>query len=151
MIGIAGPDQLAAGVEVVVIGMGGEPVFSPEENRALYQAALAFADSPLAALVAEASDLLARAGVQQPGRMLGPLLGAALDNAVRLGDAGLGGPVARGDDSSVAAHVAALGDASPGALKGYLALARLTADRDLASGTLLPADAERLLDVLGDP
>jgi hypothetical protein len=47
--------------------------------------------------------------------------------------------------------VAALGYASPGALKAYLALARLTADRALAAGTLLPADAERLLDVLGDP
>ncbi len=149
--GITAPDQLRAVAEVLVIEMGGDPVFIPEENRALYHAALAFADSPLAALVAEASDLLARAGVQQPGRMLGPLLGAALDNAVRLGDAGLRGPVARGDDGSVAAHVAALGDASPGALKVYLALARLTADRALAAGTLRPADAERLLGVLGDP
>ena len=50
----------------------------------------------------------ARAGVEEPGRMLGPLLGAALDNALRLGDAALTGPVARGDAGTVAAHVAAL-------------------------------------------
>ena len=149
--GITAPEALRAVAEVLVIEMGGDPVFIPEENRALYHAALAFASSHLAALVAEAIDLLARAGAEQPGRMLGPLLGAALDNAVRLGDASLTGPVARGDDASVAAHVAALGYASPGALKAYLALARLTADRALAAGTLLPADAERLLDVLGDP
>lgn len=149
--GITAPEALRAVAEVLVIEMGGDPVFIPEESRALYHAALAFAGSHLAALVAEASDLLARAGAPQPGRMLGPLLGATLDNAVRLGDASLTGPVARGDDGSVAAHVAALGSASPGALKAYLALARLTADRALAAGVLRPADAERLLDVLGDP
>jgi hypothetical protein len=31
----------------------------------------------------------------------------------------------------------------------YVAMARLTADRALAAGILSPADAERLLDVLG--
>ena len=35
----------------------------------------------LVTLVVEAMDLLAAAGVAEPGRMLGPLLGAALDNA----------------------------------------------------------------------
>jgi predicted short-subunit dehydrogenase-like oxidoreductase (DUF2520 family) len=148
--GITAPDQLRAVAEVLVIEMGGEPAFIPEENRALYHAALSFASGHLVALVTEAADLLARAGAEQPGRMLGPLLGAALDNAVRLGDAGLSGPAASGDDGSVAAHVAVLRETSPGALKAYLALARLTADRALASGTLRPADAERLLDVLGE-
>ena len=85
-----------------------------------------------------------------PNRMLGPLLGAALDNALRFGDAGLTGPVARGDDGTVAAHVAAIKAEEPGALNAYLALARLTADRALAAGLLSPADAERLLGVLGD-
>jgi len=46
--------------------------------------------------------------------------------------------------------VAAIQAAEPGALKAYLALARLTADRALAAGLLRPNDAERLLDVLGD-
>ena len=35
-----------------------------------------------------------------------PLLGAALDNALRSGDAALTGPVARGDAGTVAAHIA---------------------------------------------
>lgn len=148
--GVTAPEPLRAVAEVLVIEMGGEPVFIPEESRPLYHAALAFAANHLVALVAEAKDLLGMAGVPQPGRMLGPLLGAALDNAVRLGDAGLTGPVARGDDGSVAAHVAALSAASPGAVKAYLALARLTAGRALAAGMLRPADAERLLDVLGE-
>src|SRR6201999_1691478 len=57
--------------------------------------------------VSEAPPLLREAGADNPNRMLGPLLSAALDNALRLGDAGLTGPVARGDDGTVAAHVAA--------------------------------------------
>jgi predicted short-subunit dehydrogenase-like oxidoreductase (DUF2520 family) len=80
--------------------------------------------------------------------MLAPLLSAALDNALRLGDAGLTGPVARGDVDTVAGHIAALRDTSPEALQAYLALARLTADRALAAGILSAPDAQRLLGVL---
>jgi hypothetical protein len=39
--------------------------------------------------------------------------------------------------------------ASRAAVAAYVAMARLTADRALAAGLLKPADAERLLDVLG--
>ena len=116
-----------------MIEMGGEPVFIAEENRPLYHAALAFAANHLVTLVAEAASLLGQAGADNPERMLGPLLGAALDNALRFGDAGLTGPVARGDSGTVAAHLAAIRAAEPGALPAYLALARLTADRALAA------------------
>jgi predicted short-subunit dehydrogenase-like oxidoreductase (DUF2520 family) len=125
-------------------------VFIAEENRALYHAALAFAANHLVTLVAEAASMLATAGADNPNAMLGPLLGAALDNALRFGDTGLTGPVARGDDGTVAAHVAVLAARDPAALPAYRALARLTADRALAAGLLSPGDAARLLDVLGD-
>jgi predicted short-subunit dehydrogenase-like oxidoreductase (DUF2520 family) len=81
--------------------------------------------------------------------MLSPLLYAALDNALRLGDDALTGPVARGDADTVASHIAALREAAPQTLPAYLALARLTADRALAAGTLAAPDAQRLLGVLG--
>ena len=148
--GVTAPEPLRAAAEALVIEMGGEPVFIAEEQRSLYHAALAFAANHLVTLVAEAATLLGDAGAEAPNRMLGPLLGAALDNALRFGDAGLTGPVARGDDGTVAAHVAAIAAAEPGALHAYLALARLTADRALAAGMLSASDAERLLDVLGD-
>jgi predicted short-subunit dehydrogenase-like oxidoreductase (DUF2520 family) len=148
--GVTAPDPLRTAAEALVIEMGGEPVFIAEENRPLYHAALAFAANHLVTLVAEAGSLLAAAGADNPERMLGPLLGASLDNALRFGDAGLTGPVARGDSSTVAAHLAAIGAANPGALPAYLALARLTADRALAAGRLSASDAERLLDVLGE-
>jgi predicted short-subunit dehydrogenase-like oxidoreductase (DUF2520 family) len=149
--GVTAPDPLRPVAEALVIEMGGEPVFIREADRGLYHAALASAANHLVGLVAEAADLLGSAGVTHPARMLGPLLQAALDNALRLGDAGLTGPVARGDADTVARHVEVLAAASPQALAGYLALARLTAGRALAAGLLRPADAQRLLDVLAGP
>ena len=147
---VTAPDPLRPAAEALVIEMGGEPVFIAEENRALYHAALAFAANHLVTLVAQSANLLREAGADNPGQMLGPLLGAALDNALRFGDAGLTGPVARGDGGTVAAHVAAIADHAPAALPAYRALARLTADRALAAGILSASDAERLLDVLGE-
>jgi predicted short-subunit dehydrogenase-like oxidoreductase (DUF2520 family) len=150
--GVTAPDVLRPAAEALVIEMGGEPVFIAEEHRDLYHAALAGAANHLITLVTQAEDLLRAAGVADPARLLGPLLSASLDNALRFGDSGLTGPVARGDAESVAAHVAALDaapSASPAAVAAYIAMARLTADRALAAGLLKPADAERLLDVLG--
>ena len=149
--GVTAPDQLRPAAEALVIEMGGEPVFIAEAARALYHAALASASNHLVGLVAEAADLLRTAGVGDPARMLGPLLSASLDNALRLGDAGLTGPLARGDADTIARHIEVLGKASPQALGAYLALARLTASRALAAGMLAPADAQRLLDVLAVP
>ena len=146
--GITAPDQLRPVAEALVIEMGGEPVFIAEENRGLYHAALASAANHLVTLVTESCDLLQAAGAADPARMLSPLLFAALDNALRLGDAGLTGPVARGDAGTVAGHIETLRDAAPEALAVYVALARLTADRALAAGLLTAPDAARLLDVL---
>lgn len=148
--GVTAPDQLRPAAEALVIEMGAEPVFIAEENRALYHAALAFAANYLVTIVSQAAVLLREAGADNPNRVLGPLLGSALDNALRFGDAGLTGPVARGDDGTVAAHIAAIGAHEPAALPAYRALARLTADRALTAGLLSANDAERLLDVLGE-
>lgn len=148
--GVTAPDPLRPVAEALVVEMGGEPVWIPEDRRALYHAALAGAANHLVTLVVESMDLLRVAGVEEPGAMLGPLLGAALDDALRLGMNGLTGPVARGDAGTVADHVAELGRVSPEGLRAYLALARLTADRALAAGLLKPEDAERLLEVLAD-
>jgi predicted short-subunit dehydrogenase-like oxidoreductase (DUF2520 family) len=148
--GVTAPTVLRPAAEVLVMEMGGEPVFIAEADRGLYHAALAGAANHLVTQVVQAEDLLRRAGVAQPARMLGPLLSAALDNALRLGDAGLTGPVARGDAETVAGHVEALRADAPEALPAYLALARLTAARAMASGMLSAPDAQRLLDVLAE-
>jgi predicted short-subunit dehydrogenase-like oxidoreductase (DUF2520 family) len=147
--GVTAPDLLRPVAEALVIEMGGEPVWIAESDRALYHAALANAANHMVTLIAESQELLQRIGVEHPGRMLGPLLGAALDNVLRLGIAGLTGPVVRGDAGTVRKHVDALILAAPEAADAYIALARLTADRALAAGLLKPEEAERLLDALG--
>ena len=146
--GVTAPESLRLVAEALVIEMGGEPVFIDEASRGLYHAALASAANHLVTLVVQAAELLGVAGVPDPARMLAPLLSAALDNALRLGDAGLTGPVARADAETVAGHLDALREVSPEALRAYVALARLTADRALAAGILAPPAAQRLLDVL---
>jgi len=148
--GVTAPDALRPVAEALVVEMGGEPQWVPEDARALYHAALAGGANHLVTLVAQSADLLRRAGVEHPSRMLGPLLGAALDNALLSGDRALTGPVARGDAKTVAAHVRELSRVSPDAAPAYKAMARLTADRALAAGLLDPAKAEALLDVLAE-
>ena len=147
--GVTAPEELRLAAEALVIEMGGEPECVAEEARPLYHAALALGANHLVTLVSQAMDLLRAAGVAAPDRMLGPLLGAALDNALRSGDAALTGPVARGDAGTVAAHVTELRAHAPQAVASYLAMARATADRALAAGLLKPATAADLLGVLG--
>jgi predicted short-subunit dehydrogenase-like oxidoreductase (DUF2520 family) len=129
----------------LVADLGGVPEWVPEQARPLYHAALAHGANHLVTLVNEAADLLRMAGIERPERVLSPLLHAALDNALRLGDAALTGPVSRGDAGTVASHLHRM---PAEAVPAYLALARRTADRAIASGRLRPQDAASLLDVL---
>ncbi|MPZ85132.1 MAG: DUF2520 domain-containing protein [Actinophytocola sp.] len=125
--------------EALVVEMGAEPARVPESARPLYHTALAHGANHLVTLVAEAADLLRSAGVGTPERMLGPLLSAALDNALRHGDRALTGPVARGDAGTVLAHLRVLGEHAPDMLPAYRALAARTASRAARAG-LLRAD-----------
>ncbi|MCA1823565.1 MAG: Rossmann-like and DUF2520 domain-containing protein [Mycobacteriales bacterium] len=149
--GVTAPDVLRPVAEALVLEMHGEPVWVPEGERPLYHAALALGANYLVTLVNEASDLLRAAGVEQPSRLLAPLLSASLDNALLRGDAALTGPVARGDADTVAAHLTALRRTAPTVVPAYVAMARLTAERALQSGRLSAVAAERLLDVLAAP
>jgi predicted short-subunit dehydrogenase-like oxidoreductase (DUF2520 family) len=146
--GATAPLALRPVAEALVLEMGGEPVWVPDPARPLYHAALVTGANHLVTLVNESVDLLRGAGVDNAARVLGPLLEAALDNALRLGDGALTGPVSRGDAGTVAGHLATLAEHAPDSVAAYVAMARRTADRALASGRLAPERAEALLDVL---
>lgn len=147
--GVTAPRVLRPVAEALVVEMGGDPMWVPEDARPLYHAALANGANHLVTLLAQTLDLLAAAGIERPSALVRPLLTAALDNVLQMGDDALTGPVARGDAGTVSAHLAALSAAAPEARAAYVAMARLTADRALAAGRLDPAAAESLLDVLG--
>lgn len=148
---VTSADPVRPVAEALVVEMGGEPVWVPEEARVVYHAALSYGANYLMTVVTQSVDLLRLAGIDEPQRLLAPLLSASLDNALRHGDAALTGPVSRGDAATVAAHLDALADQAPVVTAAYRALARLTADRALGAGLIAPADAERLLGVLAGP
>jgi predicted short-subunit dehydrogenase-like oxidoreductase (DUF2520 family) len=146
--GVTAPVDVRPLAEALVRELGGTAEWIVEEHRTLYHAALTHGANHLVTLVNEALDRLRDAGVVHPERILDPLLHAALDNTLRLGDAALTGPVSRGDAGTVAAHLAALADDAPESVAAYVALARRTAERAVAARRLTPAEAEPLLDAL---
>jgi predicted short-subunit dehydrogenase-like oxidoreductase (DUF2520 family) len=146
--GVTAPDAARPVAEALVLEMGSEPVWIAESDRARYHAALAHGSNHLVTVVAQAMQVLRGAGVEAPDRVLAPLLSAALDGALRAGDAAITGPVSRGDAGTVSAHVRELAQETPDVLPTYVALARATAVRALASGRLSAQAAESLLDVL---
>ncbi len=146
--GVTAADELRPVAESLVLEMGGEPVWVPESARALYHAALTVGANHLVTLVNDALGLLSGAGVAEPGRLLAPLLSAALDNVLRLGDAALTGPVSRGDVATLATHLRTLADRAPAVLPSYRAMARRTAERAHASGRLGDAQFAAVLDTL---
>ncbi|WP_020523010.1 Rossmann-like and DUF2520 domain-containing protein [Catelliglobosispora koreensis] len=147
--GVTAPEGLREIAGSLVKDLGGTPEWIADENRALYHAALAHGANHLVTLVNDAADRLRDAGVVQPEKVLAPLLTAALQNALAMGDNALTGPVSRGDAGTVARHIDVL-EGTP-TLTSYLALARRSADRAIAAGRLRTTDAEALLDALATP
>ena len=149
--------------ERLVADLAGRVMWVPEERRALYHAALAHGANHLVTLVAQAMELLTAAGADASGTdgavlpaggvdaaaTLRPLLTAALDNALRCGDAALTGPIVRGDVNTVSRHVEEIEAVAPHVLPSYVVLAGDTLDRVVRDGRVLPiraAKIRRLLD-----
>ena len=139
--GITAPGPVLPIAQALVVEMGAEPVVVAEADRPLYHAALAHGANHLMTVAGQSMQVLRDIGVEHPDRMLGPLLRAALDNALASGESALTGPVARGDAGTVAAHRGALDEYAHGhrgddVLLAYLDLARVTARRALDRGLL---------------
>ena len=146
--GVTAPEELRPVAESLVVEMGGEPVWVPELARPLYHAALTIGSNHLVTLVNDALGVLDIAGVEQPARLLAPLLSAALDNVLRLGDAALTGPVSRGDVATLATHLNTIAAQAPGVLPSYLAMARRTAQRAHATGRLTDSQLAAVIETL---
>lgn len=134
--GVSAQARLRPVAEALVVEMGGEPFWVAEDARSAYHAALCLGANHLVTLVADAMQLLGAAGVEAPARVLAPLLGAALDNTLRLGDAALTGPVSRGDAGTIASHLQAIDERVPQLRPPYVAMADRTAQRAEAAGRI---------------
>lgn len=154
--GVTAPSAVLPVAQALVVEMGAEPVVIDEEDRVLYHAALAHASNHLVTIAAQSAQLLRDIGVEQPDRLLGPLMRASLENALASGEGALTGPVARGDIGTVAAHSEALtaygsSAQAPDVRLAYRELARATAMRALHRGLLDPPQAAAVIRALGAP
>ena len=136
--------------EALVADLGGIAMWVPEEKRTLYHAGLAHGANHLVTLVAQAMELLAASGAEDPAATLRPLLTAALDNALAQGDAALTGPIVRGDVNTVSAHLREIAENAPATVPSYVAMGKATADRAVLDGRLQPIRAARIVALLDD-
>ncbi|ANI79077.1 hypothetical protein EP837_02682 [Sphingobium sp. EP60837] len=113
-IGIIGSGRVASALGLALADLsaapqlGGVSVDIVEEYRPLSHAALCHGANHLVTLIAGSCEALAAAGVNDPASLLAPLARAALENSLAKGMAGLSGPLLRGDEESIAGHIAAL-------------------------------------------
>jgi len=143
--------------QALVVELGGEPVIIDDSQRGLYHAALAHGANHLVVLVAQAAQLLARAGVASPGRALSPLLYAALEGALSGADgehdpiATLTGPVVRADAGTITKHVQelesfAVSERATDIVESYRVLGRAATVRAMNLGRITEQQAQHLLD-----
>lgn len=138
--GVTCAPGLEAWCEAFVRDLGGRALLIAAEQRPLYHAALVMASNFAVTIAGDA------AGVLGGHEVLVPLLRATIENIAALGpDAALTGPVVRGDAGTVRAHLEAL---PPELLEPYVANARRTVARAIASGRLRADAGARILEVL---
>jgi predicted short-subunit dehydrogenase-like oxidoreductase (DUF2520 family) len=106
--------------------LGMHPFEVPEEGRAAYHAAASMASNFLVALEESASALMKAAGVQDPRQALAPLVLRTAANWADAGAEALTGPIARGDEATVARHIEELAEKAPELRPLYEALAERT-------------------------
>ena len=105
-----------------------------DRDRALYHAAATMASNYLVTLESAAEELAAQAGVDRA--QLAPLVRAAVQNWARLGGAALTGPIARGDEATVARQREAVASRAESVLPLWDALTSAT--RSLAAAMPAP-------------
>jgi predicted short-subunit dehydrogenase-like oxidoreductase (DUF2520 family) len=110
----------------LALALGLRPFEVPEAGRAAYHAAASMASNYLVALEESAVEVMERAGIENPRELLAPLVLRTAANWAERGPEALTGPIARGDEATVARHLAALAEANPELLETYRALADRT-------------------------
>ncbi|MEA2197351.1 MAG: hypothetical protein QOJ25_1402 [Solirubrobacteraceae bacterium] len=123
---IAGATERAVGVaRELATALGMQPVEVADDDRVAYHAAASMASNFLVTLEAAAERLAATAGVDRG--LLVPLVRATVENWADLGPEGaLTGPVARGDEETVARQRVAVAERAPELLELFDALAEAT-------------------------
>jgi predicted short-subunit dehydrogenase-like oxidoreductase (DUF2520 family) len=125
-------DRALAFATELARALGMRPFEIADEDRAAYHAGAAMASNFLVALESAAERV---AGIDRD--LLAPLARAAVETWAAEGDAALTGPIARGDEATVARHRVAIAERAPDLLALYEVLAEAT--REVASRSEVPA------------
>ncbi len=137
----------------LVNAIDGRPFAIASDKKALYHASACIASNYLVTLLDTARELLQECGIPE-GKALSlllPLLQATLDNTVKLGpEAGLTGPLVRGDSGTVEKHLRSLQEAAPNSLPLYRLLGEKTVQLAKRSGRLELVKAEQFSRLLRD-
>jgi predicted short-subunit dehydrogenase-like oxidoreductase (DUF2520 family) len=122
---VAGSTPRALGVaEALARRLGMRPFTVADRDRAAYHAAASIASNFLVTLEDAAEQLMTSVGADRGA--LEPLVRATLDNWLRDGRRALTGPIARGDDDTVARQRAAVADRRPELLALFDAMCERT-------------------------
>jgi len=152
-VAIEGDDDLLDVLAEMADSIGALPVRLLPGSKPAYHAAAVLAAGGLVALLDVIAEVAAPAGLDELGSLAvyGPLAAQALGNARALGiAAALTGPAVRGDAGTVAAHLAALASAAPGAVDVYRALVSRQVTIAEERRGLAPESAVRLRAELAD-
>lgn len=123
--GIEAQEPLRTTLWELTEALGGLPLYVPAEARALYHASSVMACGYLTTLLHEATQVWERAGLPPESAMpaIGRIAEATLANLRAAGaQAGLTGPISRGDVGTVEKHLAGFEAAAADLLPLYIAL-----------------------------
>lgn len=158
------PLALMPVAQALVLDIEGIPQVLSDKFRPLYHAALAHGANYLVTVVTQALRALRAAGISNPASFVEPLFTSALERALHEGEAGLSGPVSRGDAATVKKHFQALSDGESCAVEDadpalprddladlpptYRALARATVYRVFQRGLISESQFRAVLEAV---
>lgn len=154
VVGLEGDDRAVAAGETLARALGARPVRLTAGDKVRYHCAAALASNGLVALMAVVEEVFAAAEGENgpraaPTELVGPLVEQTWANLERGSPEGaLTGPVARGDEDTVRAHLDTLADATPHLVPLYVALSTEMVRIAVRGGTLSADQAEALLGTL---
>ncbi len=150
-VALEGDEALLPLLAELAEAIGARPVRLPPGGKAGYHAAAVLAAGGFIGLLDAIAEVARGAGLDEAGALAvyGPLIRQSLANAESLGiGAALTGPLARGDEGTVAAHLDAMRRLAPGALELYVAVAQREIALAESRGDLPVDRARRLRELL---
>lgn len=152
-VALEGDEPLLQLLSQLAEAIGAQPVRLPPGGKAGYHAAAVLAAGGFIGLLDAIAEVARGAGLDEVGALAiyGPLIRQSLANAESLGiGAALTGPLARGDQGTVAMHLEAMRRLAPGAMELYVAVAHREVALAKGRGELPEERARGLLQLLAE-